>query len=109
MGSLISRPKIPAPPKIVIRESAGQKVTSQTQMQQSSADITENTEQNKTGENKTGENKTDENKTDQDQSAARAENLLRRNRGRTGTVLTGFTGLLAPENAEPRRKTLLGE
>lgn len=99
MGSLISRPKIPAPPKIVIRESAGQKETSQTQTQQNSADITENTEQNKT----------DESKADQDQSAARAENLLRRNRGRTGTVLTGFTGLLAPENVEPRRKTLLGE
>jgi hypothetical protein len=40
---------------------------------------------------------------------ARAENLLRRNRSRLGTVLTGFRGVLAPNDLAAQRKTLLGE
>lgn len=44
------------------------------------------------------------------QSAAREDNLLRRQRGRFGTITTGFRGILSQTNsAAPARKTLLGE
>lgn len=46
---------------------------------------------------------------DQAESTIRVENLLRRNRGRSGTILTGFRGILSPNELVPRRKTLLGE
>ena len=42
-------------------------------------------------------------------SEARAESLLRRNRGRLGTILTGFNGALATSTQDKQRKTLLGE
>lgn len=35
--------------------------------------------------------------------------ILKQGRGRAGTVLTGFRGLLDPADFRPRRKTLLGE
>ncbi len=38
----------------------------------------------------------------------REENLLRRNRGFLGTILTGFQGVLSDTKEQPR-KTLLGE
>ena len=41
---------------------------------------------------------------------ARTENLLRRSRGRLGTILTGFRGFLdASKDQSSERKTLLGE
>jgi hypothetical protein len=39
----------------------------------------------------------------------RSGGLLLRDRGRFGTVLTGFRGLLAPAGSAGGRKTLLGE
>lgn len=44
-------------------------------------------------------------------SESRTESLLRRSRGRLGTVLTGFKGFLSSSNQgeEVSRKTLLGE
>lgn len=39
---------------------------------------------------------------------AREESLLQRSRGRIGTVLTGFNGILS-QTVTPARKTLLGE
>lgn len=42
-------------------------------------------------------------------SEVRIENLLRRGRGLSGTVLTGFRGLLSLNGNTPQRKTLLGE
>jgi hypothetical protein len=47
--------------------------------------------------------------TEADVAQTRAENLLRRNRSRLGTVLTGFRGVLAPSELSAQRKTLLGE
>lgn len=41
--------------------------------------------------------------------AERAENLLRRNRSRLGTVLTSFRGVLSQNDLSASRKTLLGE
>ncbi len=40
---------------------------------------------------------------------ARTDNLLRRSRGRFGTVQTSFRGLLSPAATSGQRKTLLGE
>lgn len=40
---------------------------------------------------------------------ARAENILKRSRSRLGTVLTGFRGILSPNDLTVPRKTLLGE
>lgn len=42
---------------------------------------------------------------------ARKGNLLRRSRGRFGTILTGFRGFLSPHesSSDNSRKTLLGE
>ena len=42
-------------------------------------------------------------------SEARSENLLRRGRGRYGTILTGFQGVLTNNESQKKRKTLLGE
>jgi hypothetical protein len=52
---------------------------------------------------------TDNGSTPQQQSETRAQNLLRRDRGRLGTILTGFRGILGLSNDTPSRKTLLGE
>ncbi len=46
---------------------------------------------------------------DQDSSVTRAQNILKRRRGRAGTIKTSFRGVLTPNNLSPRRKTLLGE
>jgi len=43
------------------------------------------------------------------ESEERQRNLLRRNRGRLGTIATSFQGFLAPTNNDDGRKTLLGE
>jgi hypothetical protein len=48
---------------------------------------------------------------DPEETAAeqRRENLLRRNRGRFGTIQTSFRGLLGLATQGGQRKTLLGE
>lgn len=43
------------------------------------------------------------------EAKARTQSLLRRSRGRFGTVLTGFRGFLNPVDGNDNRKTLLGE
>jgi hypothetical protein len=43
------------------------------------------------------------------ESARRTQSLLRRNRGITGTIQSGFRGLLAQSENAAQRKTLLGE
>lgn len=47
--------------------------------------------------------------TEESQRLAREDNLLRRSRGRLGTVLTGFSGILSQAAGQAGRKTLLGE
>ena len=42
-------------------------------------------------------------------SEARAESLLRRSRGRFGTIATSFRGFFNKTNNDQPRKTLLGE
>jgi len=43
------------------------------------------------------------------QAEAREQSLLRRNRGRLGTIATSFSGFLSPKENNSSRKTLLGE
>ncbi len=86
MGSLTKRPKIPkqVPPTPTVQYVPAPEVTA---LEDSSA-------------------------TDKDvETSARKESLLRRSRGRLGTVFTGFRGLLSPADASGNQgtKTLLGE
>lgn len=85
MGSLSSSRKIPAStPQVVYVPQAVTQATTATQ------------------------NSTQD--TAADAGALRKENLLARNRGRFGTVLTGFRGFLsAATDGAKQRKTLLGE
>lgn len=48
-------------------------------------------------------------KTPEQVETEKAENLLRRNRSRLGTVLTSFRGILSQNDLSSARKTLLGE
>ncbi len=48
-------------------------------------------------------------KTDAEVASERAENILRRNRSRLGTILTSFRGVLSGGATTAARKTLLGE
>jgi len=82
MGSLTSKPKAPATvTKVVYMPSSA-----------SSSSSTESAEPNPAEVAKT-----------------RAENVLRRNRGVWGNVLTGFRGILSSSDSAPQRKILLGE
>ena len=48
-------------------------------------------------------------KTPEQVETEKAENLLKRNRSRLGTVLTSFRGILSQNDLSASRKTLLGE
>ncbi len=47
--------------------------------------------------------------TDEQKSENRTQNLLRRDRSRIGTILSGFRGVLGLSDEAPSRKSLLGE
>ncbi|MGB1077271.1 MAG: hypothetical protein ACPG05_03110 [Bdellovibrionales bacterium] len=86
MGSLVSKPKAPRTQTIIQQVPATNTV--------SEARATEAVE---------------EKSSDILSSEARSENLLRRNRGTFGTILTGFRGVLSANEGQQKRKTLLGE
>lgn len=46
---------------------------------------------------------------EEQQATNRRNSLLRRGRGRLGTILSGFRGILSPSNNNDGRKSLLGE
>ena len=85
MGGLISGPSRPAPAPIVVQQAAP--ISDPVVETDSSADETTNVN-------------VDE---------QREENLLQRDRGRFGTVRTGFSGLLGLADTSGQRKSLLGE
>ncbi len=97
MGSLASRPSVPAPQPQVVFVPAPAVTTTQT---------TGTT--NTSGSTSTGG--TDTAPSDEAlASEARTSNLLQRSRGRFGTVQTSFRGLLSAASSAGQRKTLLGE
>ena len=89
MGSLASRAKAP-------------QVTYVTQTQPDTTLSTSTTSGNNTAEQTQQQEQ-------QSQSAARSDDLLRRQRGRSGTILTSFRGLESSNTQNAGRKTLLGE
>ncbi len=95
MGSLASRPKAPqAPqPQVVYVPAPAPRASNPVSEPVSSKPAKE----------------TSETDISEQQSKARAESLLKRDRSRFGTVLTGFKGMLSSAVQSPQRKTLLGE
>ncbi len=98
MGSLTSRPKAPTVQQSTVQyvpvsttASAAQSVSTVSEATATAAEETQNTEEGKTA------------------SDQRTSDLLRRSRGRAGTILTGFRGLLESSGSAPARKSLLGE
>ena len=57
------------------------------------------------------ETETDTSTPSEQQAEARRQSLLRRSRGRLGTIISGFSGVLSPQDNDQSsgRKTLLGE
>ena len=98
MGSLTSRPKSPPRPSIVyVRKSR-------------SAATGLNLQKENSGSRNVKDAQNEENKQNsQGEAEIRKDNLLRRNRGRIGTIRTGFRGLLSQGIFDKPRKTLLGE
>ncbi len=92
MGSLSSRPSVPAQPQVVFIPS---QPTVSTPTAASQVD--------------TAETDGGDSSVPQSASEAREQSLLRRSRGRFGTVQTSFRGLLGLSNTDTARKTLLGE
>ena len=103
MGSLTSRPSIPQaqqPVIVTVPQSAPVTASPVTQTPKTGAAEETGAETVNTPPESTS--------SEEAQRLAREDNLLRRSRGRLGTVLTGFNGLLE-KAAAPVRKTLLGE
>lgn len=57
----------------------------------------------------TSDDTTSDSDLSEEQSEARKESLLKRDRSSAGTVLTSYSGLLSAASNETERKTLLGE
>jgi len=90
MGSLVLPSKAPSSPTTIIQSVPTSTVST---VAQTSSTASEETSQS----------------SDVLASEARSESLLRRNRGRLGTILTGFNGVLSDKTSTTQRKTLLGE
>lgn len=102
MGSLTSRPKVPV-------STAQPQIVYVPQPAPTSTTTTATVSTGSTGTPLPSEQSTSPNTPEDAASTARVENLLRRNRGITGTIQTGFRGLLSQTKLIPQRKTLLGE
>lgn len=85
MGSLLKGPKPPSTPTSTVTT-----FTPTTAVAETEADTSTASEQ---------------------QAEARKQSLLRRSRGRLGTIISSFSGILSPRSAAngSTRKTLLGE
>ena len=94
MGSITSRPSVPTQPQIVYVPAPAVKTATQSQ-------TVSNTAQDETEQDNTQSDS-------QIASEVRRENLLRRDRGRLGTILSGFRGFFTSSESNTR-KTLLGE
>ncbi len=108
MGSLTSRPKVP---QAVQSPSAPQIVYVQSSVssdQDKAASITPPAAPAAPKENNNGGGVSTPVQGN-NESAVRINDLLRRGRGISGTIQTGFRGLLSANDLIPARKTLLGE
>jgi hypothetical protein len=103
MGSLVSKPKTPAPARIQYVNLPAVSTTSSTNTTTNA--VTSDT----SNPAETTDSAATDGLSDKETSTLRAENIARRSRGRSGTVKTGFNGLLAINKITPSRKSLLGE
>lgn len=101
MGSLVSKPKTPAPMRVQYVSVPAVSTTTP-----AVSSVSTDTGGGATG---TDSASSDAGLSDSEASTIRAENLVRRSRGRTGTVKTSFGGLLSTNKITPSRKSLLGE
>ncbi len=101
MGSLASRPVVPAAQPQVVFVPGPAVTTTQTTSGSGSGGGT-NTSTGGTGGGVTSSG-------DPTASEQRTGSLLQRGRGRFGTIQTSFRGLLSAATAGGQRKTLLGE
>lgn len=92
MGSLSSRPTVPATSQIVLASPTATTIAS-TPSASASTDSNSDTFID----------------TAQSETEVRSNNLLRRDRGTTGTIITSFRGLLGGATETEGRKSLLGE
>lgn len=99
MGSLSSRPSVPAVQPQVIFVPA--QTTTQSTLQTSSS--------SSGGDASAGSGSDGAAAAAQTASEARTSSLLGRNRGRLGTIQTSLRGLLGLADTSGQRKTLLGE
>lgn len=108
MGSLISQPSAPArPDPVIVRVPVATPPPASQPVSSPVSNPAVPTGQSAPSESEAATPQESE----QAASEQRSTNLLGRERGRFGTILTGFRGVLAPANREgsPVRKTLLGE
>ena len=102
MGSLVSKPKTPAPARIQYVNLPAVNTTTSTK-------TTTNAVTSDTSNPAESDNGAADGLSDKETSTLRAENIARRSRGRSGTIKTGFNGLLGINQITPSRKSLLGE
>lgn len=95
MGSLGSSPSVPRTQTIYVPAS----------VPPSTAAVTPDTGANASDGNNSNQSQSPE----QSASETRSKSLLARDRGRFGTITTGFRGLLGLGNTQRQQKTLLGE
>lgn len=105
MGSLSSRPDIPAPqPRIVYVPRPGPDLSPDPNPNTNAGTGTGQGADTPVSGDDAGVTGPD---TDPDQT--RIAGLMKRRRGRLGTIRTGFRGILSPSALRPQRKSLLGE
>ncbi len=110
MGSLTSRPNIPQaqqPVVVTVPAAAPAPATQNAATASPAASTAAPVKANE--ETPAADTASDTPVSEAAQREAREQSLLRRSRGRFGTVLTGFTGLLSQTSGQSGRKTLLGE
>ncbi len=105
MGSLTSRPKVPATlqPQIITVTQPVPATNTNVAQTDNVAETEMIVPQTNVESGADGEIATNSD------TEVRITNLLRRNRGLSGTIQTGFRGLLSASGIVPQRKTLLGE
>jgi hypothetical protein len=91
MGSLSSRPSVPSPQVVYLPQTTSTPSSTTAATTTSTSTSTDSSADTTTA------------------SQAREESLLSRSRGRAGTILTSFRGLLGAATDTTMRKTLLGE
>ncbi len=111
MGSLTSRPKVPQTiqPQVVYVPATPPSTPVNVTSSSGGGFISSPVPTTPTTDNSIDTGNETPNVANNSDTEVRITNLLRRNRGLSGTIQTGFRGLLGSNDLVPQRKTLLGE